>query len=393
MSYYKIFYIAVFLVFCWSFGPGSRRDFRRQGFWQDAKWLFIFFSYLLLTAVWALYPSATLITTAVYSIFLVLWAVSYVLGQTYKAERVAGLFVALPYVVVIAFVYMFVRFGALRPYDQTSLEGIGATANAAGLWLGVSLPFLLWLTRRNKVRWVEVSLSLVLIAISQARAAYLLAIFSLLVHAVSNGRGFGHYLKGLVRVSAIVFVVCVGAYYLPLTRGFIESALERVVVSDVVSDAGNAVRGEETLVDMERVWTFEQGWQAFTEHPILGVGFANIAPMVEDAYGAPVMSHNILLTLIAESGWPAFILFIVLVATFARRLLRARKNLQETSDAGFYTACLASVGGSILSGMAHPILGFPPFYLVLGIGLGAARTVSQESWKTRLAPAPQPVET
>jgi O-antigen ligase len=213
-----------------------------------------------------------------------------------------------------------------------------------------------------------------------------LAVFCLVAHGVVYARKISHYFVGALKGLTIALAGFAIAYCLPLTRNLVTEGVQRIFANEVVANTGNAVDSGEAVVDLERAWTFEQGWEAFIEHPVLGIGYNNIGKRVEENYGAPVVSHNILLTLIAESGWPAFVIFIVLISGFFKRVWWARRNREET-DRGFHTACMISMMAALLSAMAHPLLGFPLFYVILGFGHAAMRdrsALAQISHLTRV---------
>jgi O-antigen ligase len=395
LSRYKIFYLCVFFVLCWTWMLSSWGILKRKGIGKDGFWFFAFFGYLLLTAAWAEYPSQTVLAMGINSIFLLVWALSYLMARNYPVEKIAQLFVGVPYVVAGTFVYTYARFGAIRPYDGATLKSFGSIGNAAGLWLGLSLPFLFWLIQRGyKKRRIEVYLALFLILVSESRAAYVLAVFCLLINAVVNGQKISHYLTGTLKALALMTAVFSLAYYAPLTRTVINQAMQRVLVDDVVANASQTAAGDEAVVDAERVWMFEQGWQAFTEHPLLGIGYDNISKRIEENYGPAITSHNLLLTLGAESGMPGSLIFIIMIVAFFKRVAWARRN-QPVADKGFHTACMASMAAALLSAMAHPLLALPLFYVLLGVGHGAMRRavpvsrVSRAQPSTLLPPAPK----
>lgn len=344
-----------------------------MGFRRDGAWLFVFFSYLTLTASWAQYPSDTLHAMAVNSIFLLVWGLAYLLSTDYPPVKVGRMFTALPYVVAATFLYAYARFGSIRPYDEASMWSIGSIGNAAGLWLAVSLPFIYWLIRLGHKRHKrELYLSLFLIVLSQSRAGYLLAAFCLVSNAILYGKNIAQYVWGTVKAISLAIVVFVTAYYLPFTRSLVEEGMQRVAVNDVVASSTDAAQGNETVVDIERVWMFEQGFEAFEEHPYRGIGYDNISKRIEDAYGVQITSHNLFLTLIVESGWPAFLVFVTMIWAFFKTTRLAARTSSEESR-GFYSACAIAMIAALLSGMAHPLLGFPLFYVVLAISYGAMR--------------------
>jgi len=131
-----------------------------------------FSAHLALTAVWAQFPERTLTAVAIDLIFIAVWGLFFALELTYNEEEMARLFVCVPWVVAATFVYLLARFAALRPFDEDSTVEIGAAANICGQWLVMSLPFIDWSIRRGyKRRYLELCLTLLLIAVAQSRTA------------------------------------------------------------------------------------------------------------------------------------------------------------------------------------------------------------------------------
>ena len=80
-----------------------------------------------------------------------------------------------------------------------------------------------------------------------------------------------------------------------------------------------------------------------------------------------------MLTLVAECGWPGFIVFCMMIWEFFKRTTRVRKML-DAETGGFYMACQISLVAALLTGMAFPLLEFPLFYAVLGLGYASTVT-------------------
>ncbi len=362
-SYLRIFYVLIFLVFlaflyALRFGSNAKREALRS-----ARYILGFFAYLALTAVWAQFPDRTLIAVAVDLIFILVWGLFFALELTYTEEEIARLFVYVPWVVAATFVYLLARFGALRPFDEDSIAQIGATANICGQWLVMSLPFIYWLIRRgDKRRYIELSLTLFLIAVAQSRTAYVLVLFLVVAEAYVYGKNLRHFLMESVKFAVILVLLVASAWFLPATRPLVTDGFQRVALTN--SD-------DETGYDIERQAMLLVGWEAFTERPWLGIGYHNLGERIGEVFSREIESHNILLTLIAECGWPALILFCLLIGEFFRRTSWARAH-RAIESRGFYAACQISLIAGLLTGMAFPLLELPVFYVVLGIGYASA---------------------
>ncbi len=359
LSYFRIFYILITLAFCLSLFFVWAGYMRNPGLSRHARPLLIFFAYLGATAFWSEYPRQTLETVAVTSIFLIVFALFFLLKSNYDENEVMQLFRYVPYVVAITYIYLGLRFGAIRPFDLDTADSIGATANAGALWLVASLPFIFCIVRAGdkRARW-ELFLAYFLIAVSESRAGYLLAVFCLGADVYLRRASLRRFSRDAVKYAVLVLALVAFAWYLPVTRPLIEEGFGR---------AAQTSREDAAAADIERLAMMQVGWDSFLEHPLWGVGFDNVGPRVEDAFGVKIVSHNILITLIAEAGWPGFFLFVWLMRTFFKSTTSALATRGD-QNRGFYVACVISMVATLLAGMAHPLLGFPMFYVVLGVG-------------------------
>jgi O-antigen ligase len=364
LSYYRIYYALIVVVFCCSLWLSSLGYIQRRGVSQNAYHLLAFFIYLGLTAVWADVPKRTLEGVAIDSIFLLVWAISFLLQRNYKEKEIARIFLCVPYVVAATFIYLMMTFGALRPYDEQSTGTLGATANLCAQWLVVALPFIYWFSRQgDKRRYRELFLTLFLIAIAESRTGYILAVLCLLTEGYLYGKSARRFVLETLKLVLVLLLLVGLAWWLPPTRPLVEGGFDRAVVRETSNGAE---------YDVERLWMFQEGWQSFIDHPLLGIGYENLGERVAAAHGYEIVSHNILITLIAESGWPGFLLFVGLIVEFCRRTGWGIAGGEEGTGA-FYIACRISMVIALLTGMAYPLLEFPLFYVVLGIGCAAKR--------------------
>jgi O-antigen ligase len=154
------------------------------------------------------------------------------------------------------------------------------------------------------------------------------------------------------------------AWILPVTKPLVVDGLQRAVTTQTDDDA---------VVDIEREEMLLVGWEAFREHPWLGIGYHNLGERIGEDFSREIESHNIVLTLLAECGWPGLIIFCVMIWEFFKRTNRARKML-DAGTGSFCAACQISLVAALLTGMAFPLLEFPLFYAVLGLGYASTVT-------------------
>lgn len=365
LSFYRIFYILIASSFCILFSFVRLGRIGKKEVLRSARYLMVFIGYLALTAIWAQYPNRTLAAVAVDLIFVLVWGIFVLMEVMYREEEIARIFVYVPYVVAGTFAYLLLRFGALRPFDELSADQIGATANLCGQWLAVSLPFIYWLIRRgDKRRYFELCLALFLIAIAQSRAAYLLVLFFFVAEAIIYGKSAKLFFLESAKFAAVLVLLLALAWTLPVTKVLVIDGLERAVTTQTDYN---------TDVDIEREEMFLMGWESFREHPLLGIGYHNLGELIGEDFSREIESHNLVITLVAECGWPGLILFCWMILEFFKRTRRARKML-DTETGSFYAACQISLIAALLTGMAFPLLEFPLFYAVLGLGYASTVT-------------------
>ena len=220
----------------------------------------------------------------------------------------------------------------------------------------VALHLLVDKTRRQTQVYRAV-FDLFLIAVAQSRTAYVLVLFLVVAEAYVYGKNLRHFLMESVKFAVILVLLVASAWFLPATRPLVTDGFQRVALTN--SD-------DETGYDIERQAMLLVGWEAFTERPWLGIGYHNLGERIGEVFSREIESHNILLTLIAECGWPALILFCLLIGSSSEEQVTLDHRAIESR--GFYAACQISLIAGLLTGMAFPLLELPVFYVVLGIG-------------------------
>lgn len=115
---------------------------------------------------------------------------------------------------------------------------------------------------------------------------------------------------------------------------------------------------ERAQTGMERIGLYQQAWIISLQHPWTGVGWFQFGPnqlrIAHDLPSAPYAehSHNILLNLVAELGWPVG---VALIAATIWWCVASYRCQTKTKEGGFSTLFFWAVG-------IHSMLEFPLWY-------------------------------
>jgi O-antigen ligase len=152
---------------------------------------------------------------------------------------------------------------------------------------------------------------------------------------------------------------------IPAVRDAVGAVFERILlIASIQQNPADAVQ------ETERLTMYLEGWNAFIAHPVLGIGYQSLAQLTLARDGNEVSSHNLLLTLIAEAGWPAFAIFVGLMAAYFRRLNKGVSGNVTETDRDVLTAMRLSMIGLLVGSMFHQLIAFHLFYALLGAAFG-----------------------
>ncbi len=220
--------------------------------------------------------------------------------------------------------------------------------NDFALALVMNIPLLFWLANSEKKRWVRRStlmiagLTVITIILTHSRGGFLALAGSTLWLAWRSGKLFQATM--LFGVLAVMFLM-----FAPAS------------VTDRLSTIADAAQGnEDSSVDARfRAWGI--ALEMVRDNPILGVGLRNFQSyrlsIDEHAATAHVIhvAHNSYLQIWAESGTPAFVIYLLLLSSvfFAcNRMMRLSKRRPDLHWLGCYARGLeASTFGFMIGAM------------------------------------------
>jgi hypothetical protein len=347
-------------------------DWHQTGLWPRLERvltpLIFFLLCLAASSTWALQPLATLQGLALPLTYTALTICAARWSQEQPLRRQTQPFIVLIWAVAAAVAYVYVRFGSLKPVNVDIKAAFGAGSNAAAAHVLVAIPFLMWRLRTH-ARLMDIAtlvLALGLLLMSQTRAAYVITpvivAISLARPSTFGGARTWLTLKALAAVGVLIGVVALT----PASQVMVDRLVE---VAMSFANPGTLLDPRQG--DYERAMTYFEGWNAFLAHPLSGIGYMNLAPWLEARYGWSASSHNLLVTLLAEAGWPAALAFLFLMVRFFGACLSGIRLDPRPLASQFYAAIAIGMIAALMLSMFHQILEFQMFYVLLGMALGA----------------------
>ena len=146
-----------------------------------------------------------------------------------------------------------------------------------------------------------------------------------------------------IKVFVSVFFVIVVGF---ISWGAISKTTMGIRLIEAYEQEEDASSADEHLTG--RGYHYVQGWQAFQEHPITGVGLGNI----NKYFGTRLQTHSEYISMYAETGIVGFLLYFSAYFVIIKRLNRLRKK-QMAENREFYLILILSVLVILLIGFGR----------------------------------------
>jgi hypothetical protein len=373
LSFLKIYYVTVALVAALAlvlcFAGAMRLPVQVL---RDAGGLVLVFALFLATAFWADDEFAVIRGVAIDSIYLLVWFITY--AWIRQAGRPAALALTLPVVIATVYVYLYTRYGFVRPFDFATGQQVGALANVAATTTALCIPFLfVEISRGRRLALAVLLVAGLVVLVSGSRIAVLLAGAFTAWGIVTTSRDFTAAVRNLA-FAAGATVVLAGAVAMTDAGGEqLASFIDRLLATQLVPIGDES----DVAADPERSIMYREAWWAFMTNPVSGIGYQNLGSLTESKHGVQIVSHNLLITLLVEGNLAVAAAFVWLVSRFFAGLARARRHATDADGARLARATGVAMGGVLLVGLVHPIISSHHFYIVLGIGNAIAADLSQ----------------
>lgn len=204
----------------------------------------------------------------------------------------------------------------------------GLDNNGAGLMIAIGVPmaYFLWQGYHNWWRWmffvmIPVMIHAVMITYSRGAMLSLLVTSSLMV------------IRSKRKGGLVLAIVCFSLLIPVLAGQEIRSRFFSLETYDVDESA------------QSRFGSWQAGWSIAKDHPLFGVGIRN-ADLESYKYGADLVGraiHSQYLQILADSGFPALLCYILLLLGSWRSLRRVQKRLcyspAEDNQLAYNLAC------------------------------------------------------
>jgi len=366
INLYKSWYITtacVCVVTLFLIGTGVLKT---HGLFRSTGFVVIYFLYLLTTSTWAEYPDITISNVAIETIFIVIFALFYLLAMNFSTYRVINFFVYLAPITIIVFIASYL---------------VDPEASRIGGYALFFLPFVLFFCVFRLIEsfsiWniVLVTACLLMLVLGMSRAPLLISGLGLLLVFVTitkRGRTGRKYIARFVLIGVLATLIIVAV---PILRFYAAKTIVRITYKDMV--VGDQVIEAEPP-DAIRWLVYSDAFSLYATNWLLGIGYMNFMPWFGDTYGFRLENtrdkdvvgmnlHNVFQTWALEGGLPCLFIVTFLISKYfciLRTRIRHSKNDLEKSYCKLLIIVMICV---LVEGLFNQIHQKPVFFIFLGI--------------------------
>jgi hypothetical protein len=363
---YKIWYLATACVLALFpvFVRPSWRDI--ADFLDDAKWFILYWIAVIVSVITSINPELSRLALLVDSIYPCVFLIFYFVGlrANYNAiERTMRLQVYAALVVLLFTI-------DIRIQDRIGYRLM--------FILPYVTPFVAAAVCRNSRGAVfELSLLTLLIVITNSRAqigvAVLLTLASLFIFRTSTRRFLARSALAFGVSAAMIFIAAQFQH------------LKAILFTTAVRATGQSIGGVPVPIDDHaRGHISELFWQLAPSNGWTGIGYFAFGPVYVsrhyDSY-TEMSLHSIYEVWWLEMGYLGTAAALSMLGAFFFRMYRSRGNMTVQ-------ACVIGLIGVLVAGTVHQMHQAPMLYVMLGMGLGAARRALASNALTATTPHP-----
>lgn len=382
--------LSVVVAFClWRVVRPMPTAFRQIGL-ALGGWLAVNY----ISALWAIDAPTVVLASVNLTILAALWFVGAVIGRFVAPLSLARFFSYCIVAVGTVFAYMLLTYGTVRPVTDEITRVFGAGSNIGAMHTVVALPLLLWRVhaKPSLPSVLTVLVAVMIVVSAQSRAAYLsMALVFMLWMVLHVSPRYSRSVRLILGIAMVAILAAIATAVSPATM------LRLINVGRAVSDPTLLIGDGQS--DLARLATYYFGWVAYQEHPWLGIGYRTLQLFMENQIGYGEASHNLIVTLMAETGIPGTLAFSILMLVFFNTVKNGVHTAASISEANWRVAVGIAMMSTLLNGMFHQVPEFQFFYLLLGLVSGWSVPDPKGTAVQRIAappmyaqPQPEPVE-
>lgn len=339
---------------------------KMRGLVRSTGFILIYYLYLLLTAMWAEYPDITIWYSLTESIYIIIFALFYLLSMNFKPDRIINFFVNLmpPTILIYLIIYI-----------------IDPEAGRLGGYTLVFLPFVLLFCTLRLIQSfsirnvVFITAGLLMLVMGKSRTPLLIIGLGLLLIFVTITKRWRTRRKLVAVFMSIVLVLIIAFLSFQPIRLSVATTISRIIYQDVV--VGDQVI-EAEKPDALRWSIYDNARSLYKTNWLLGMGYMNFMPWYGDMYNYSFMTakgkeirgmnlHNVYQTWALEGGLPCLGIVTLLLWKYfniLRRRIRQSKNDLERSYCKLFVIGMVCL---LVEGLFHQIHQAPVFFIFLGI--------------------------
>ena len=339
---------------------------KTRGLFRSTGLIVIYFLYLLLTAMWAEYPDITIWYVATESIYIIIFALFYLLSMNFAPDRIIDFFVYMVPPAIIIYLILYI---------------IDPGVSRLGGYALVMLPFVLFfctlqLVQSFSIRNVAfVSSCLIMLVVGMSRTPLLIAGLGLLLMFVmitKRQRTRYKFVAVFMIIGAVITITFFAVQPLRLNavKTFVRITYQDMVVGDQLIQAEK--------LDVVRWTIYADALSLYKTNWLFGMGYMNFMPWYgamynfsfENARGKETVGmnlHNSFQSWALEGGLPCLGIITLLLwkyfSILRRRIRQSKNDLEKT----YYKLFIIVMICLLMEGLFHQIHQTPVFYIFLGI--------------------------
>jgi hypothetical protein len=377
---YKIWYIAAVIAFAVVAALSLIGLVRIDGLAFGAAPILLYFGYLALTSLWALFPSITLTWVLIDSIEVVVFALFYLWSLNASPRHISNGLVLLAYLSLpIALVLYLI--------DPTEIR-LGERGLAV---LPALIPFCWMIAVRQRSLWGLGGVFVVLgmLIVSQSRAPVGAGLIAAWLCGIAYSKNTRQWLFATLLLFATFAVIVAVLLWNSASRDLVIGALSRFAVSDIdiagitiEAEPHDEVRWLLFFVALDTIWTYQP----------FGMGYMNFYQWFGQEIGDAQNLHMSAQTWLLEGGVLCVAIVAIMFLRFYQVLSRTkRKGLKELKD--YCTALSIAMAAILILSLFHQPHQAPMMYALLGLGYSLARIGQRARYLLPVPVAPRTTTT
>jgi len=337
--------------------------------WFDFNSLvvYFFFSLPLISVLWSRYPDETLWRGALVLINIGIFYLMMRANSINPQVVISRLVIIVPVVMMILFVAIYIKFGAIRPETKEMNDFVKSICNGGPAMVVLCVPYLLLpgIIKNKWALWGALAACLFVVFLSESRGGFLMLAVAILLTVRFHPASLSARILRLAKMSVILGVVVVtmslvigvDRFVIPVLDRFINSQVFEVSSwSDPSSDEG----------DYGRVLLLVEGVNAVRDEPFWGIGYGGLKSHMEDRLDRGNISHNLFITAWSEMGLPGmFVLCWLLWSVFFGLSKYLKWRFDSRKNKMIAAATCAALIVAFIHAQLRPLFFNPMFPILL----------------------------